>query len=83
MPYRQPDGTVSLNILNPDGRSSMTVGALAGPLKSGAVRLPRFEDRVVKMDNASGMYHFFSPDFVVIWVARWRSGWGRSHNGLW
>jgi hypothetical protein len=62
MPRRLPDGSISLNILNPDSTSNLTIGALAGPLKAGSVRLPKF-DQGVKMDAASGRFEYY---FLVL-----------------
>ncbi|OQV17249.1 putative Bromodomain-containing protein 7 [Hypsibius exemplaris] len=63
MPQRQADGSVSLNILNPDARSNMTIGALSGPLKTGSVRLPRFDQRA-KMESSS-VFNQFYKDYGV------------------
>lgn len=53
MPNRMSDGSITLNILNPDFTSSLTIGALAGPLKVGSDRLPTF-DKSPKMDATTG-----------------------------
>ncbi|GAV08604.1 hypothetical protein RvY_18269 [Ramazzottius varieornatus] len=52
MPVRLADGSISLNLLNPDAKSNLTIGALAGPLKMGTMRLPRFDTRP-KMDKTT------------------------------
>lgn len=60
IPTRRPDGTVALNIINPDQKPSMTVGALAGPLKIGTDRLPTFHAQP-KMDATVGKYLLSQP----------------------
>ncbi|XP_055356680.1 bromodomain-containing protein 7-like [Paramacrobiotus metropolitanus] len=58
MPKRMPDGSVTLNLLNPDSKSTLTIGALAGPIKVGSDRLPTFDTRL-KMDAATVLEKYY------------------------